>query len=375
MAVSGLARARPRTARKGGTFAVLDRGIVTIAPAEIRRAIRRIQDGDIREVARDRNSVCYRVPLTLDGGATEVALVKVPRPGPQRTNSDATFAGEAAIIAKLPDAGVECAHRLLARARLGGVHFLLTTYVPGAHPDAAHDPLDEPRLQRLFDTLFTMDCRGLMHYDLKPANIIFDGDRHGLIDFEFARFEPWHDSNAGTTVAYCDDFNASPNPHFRGRTNVANFEFRTLSAYLAHLARATSETCLDDFLYAYLQIKSRYCARIAQFLSDLPPESTERLATQAGIAPPEAAQRLGNAAAVSERLAVVLRDASKPMREMERALMDFRRDVFERRRPDAQRLRVAALDRLSREKAGTTALPNDYLDCMVQTFDRVWRSR
>lgn len=131
MAASGLAALPPSDARTEDEFAILDMGAAEIPAAEVLRAIRRVRDGEFDEVAHDRNSVCYCVPIALAGASTKIALIKVPRPGPQRTNSDRTFAGEAAIIARLPEAGIACAYSLLARARLGEVHFLLTTYVPG----------------------------------------------------------------------------------------------------------------------------------------------------------------------------------------------------------------------------------------------------
>ena len=81
-------------------FAILDSGALPVAAAEIRRAIRRVQDGEATEVARDRNSICYRVPLASAADAHGMAVIKVPRPGPQRTNGDVTFAGEAAILAQ-----------------------------------------------------------------------------------------------------------------------------------------------------------------------------------------------------------------------------------------------------------------------------------
>jgi hypothetical protein len=230
-------------------------------------------------------------------------------------------------------------------------------------------------LPDFFDSLFAMDCQGLLHYDLKPANILIDGDRHGLIDFEFARFESWHDAFATATSTYCEDFNASPNPHFPARSNVANFEFRTLAAYLAGLARSMSPVHADEFFRDYLQVKSGYYARMGQFLADLAPQAIERLAARAGIDVRDAKRRLGDAAAFAERLAALLHDASEAVRHLERALIAFRQNVFERLRGEAQRLRLAAFARLHRDATRTNAPPSDYLDAMTRTFDLVWRSR
>jgi hypothetical protein len=69
-----------------------------------------------------------------------------------------------------------------------------------------------------------------------------------------------------------------------------------------------------------------------------------------------------------------MRNASVPVVELERALMAFRRHVFERRPRDANRLRVAAFDLCRRECTGTNALPTDYVEAMASTFDLVWRS-
>ena len=371
---SARVRAGPAKPERGPDVAICERGTLPIAAAEIRRVIRIVLQGDATEFARDRNSVCYRVLLREGGGVPRPAVVKAPRPGPQRTNGDVTFAGEAGILARLPQAGITNAYRLLARAKAGDVHFLLTTHVPGAHPDPAQHPLDTPQLQGIFDTLFAMDCQGLMHYDLKPGNLLLDGKRHGLIDFEFARFESWQDAYAPATTTYCEDFNVSPNPHFPARTNVANFEFRTLAGYLAGLARATPTAGAAEFLRHYLQAKSRYHERMGQFLADLAPESADRMAKQGGIAVRDVRRRLGEAAAFADRLVALMRNPSKQVAEFEHSLMAFRQCVFERRRREAQSLRAAAFDRLRRDGIGASALPTEYLSAMAGTFDLVWRS-
>ncbi len=336
--------------------------------------VRRVLAGGAIEFARDRNSICHRVHLHTEDGASRMAVVKVPRPGPQRTNDDCTFAHEAAILARLPETGVVNAHRLLARARVGDGHFLLTSHLPGAHPDPLHHPLDLPRLQGIFDSLFAMDCQGLMHYDLKPANILLDGSQHGFIDFEFARFEAWQDAYAPATRLYCADFNASPNVHFPARTNVANFEFRTFSGYLDVIGQSTSAGDAAALVRDYLHAKSRYHARMGQFLATPAPESTERLAMHGGLTVRQVRQRLGMAAAFADRLAALMRNASAPVVELERALMAFRRHVFERRRQDAHLLRSAAFDRCRRGGIGASGFPADYVEAMAATFDLVWQS-
>ena len=156
---------------------------------------------------------------------------------------------------------------------------------------------------------------------------------------------------------------------------MANFEFRTLSAYLAGLARATSVADADEFFRAYLQVKARHYARMGQFLADLAAESIERLAARAGVPARDVIRRLDDAAAFADRLSGLLHDANEPVLDLERTLIAFRQHVFERRRDEARRLRLAVFDRLRRDGIGTTALPPDYLGAMTTTFDLVWRSR
>jgi hypothetical protein len=86
-------------------------------------------------------------------------------------------------------------------------------------------------------------------------------------------------------------------------------------------------------------------------------------------------RRLDAGAAFSNRLAILLYDASESVRQLERALMDFRRQIFESRRQEAQQVRNAVFDRLQANGSGTAMLPGDYLEATIKTFDLVWRSR
>jgi type IV secretory pathway protease TraF len=149
-----------------------------------------------------------------------------------------------------------------------------------------------------------------MHYDLKPGNILFDRDTHGFVDFEFARFEPWLDAFAPAAATYCEDYNVSPNPYFPSRSNVANFEFRTLFRYLAELEEAGPVSAPETFFRGYLQEKSRYHTRMASHLAGLAPDSVERMSARAGVTGEEVRCRLAKAAAYENTLAALMHEAS-----------------------------------------------------------------
>ena len=357
----------------GLDIALLDAGEFPISMPEIRRVILSVLTGATTEFARDRNSTCYCVPLSAGTDVPAAAVVKVPRAGPQRTNDDVTFSREAQILASLPKAGIPNTYQLLARIRAGDTHYLLTTHLPGAPPDPILRPLGGGALQGLFDSLFLMDRQGLMHYDLKPANILLDGDRHGFIDFEFGRFESWHDAYAPATANYCEDYNVSSNPHFPSRTNVANFEFRTLAQYLVGLRQGIGPADADNFFRAYLRERSGYHRRMGRFLADLPRVTAERIAARGAIATPDAFARLAKAASYEHRLAALLHDACSPVADFERSLIVFRQDIFEHRREAAHTVRMQAFERSARS-LDTQALPADYVEAMARTFERVWRS-
>ena len=374
MFASDGAHAGPGWHGSGAECVVVDAGALPFDRRELRAAIGSILDGRLAELARDRNSMCYRVSLSGPDGCPDSAIVKVPRPGPQRTNDDATFAWEAEVLARLPAAGIGGAPALLARVAAAGSHFLFTTELPGKHPDARTHPLDGRQLCAIMDGLYAMDCRSFMHYDLKAANILIDGDRAGFIDFEFARFVGSSDAYGPAAAIFCEDFNVSGNPFFPARTNVANFEFRTLHRYLLDLAATRSPRIADDLHCEWLHRRSAYHRRMAGFLAELAETSAARVAVGSGIGEDEARRRLHAGAAHENLLATLFQDPSGVVARVERMLMAFRCAVFERRTDESRDLQDAALAEISDAAPLARVMPDAYRKATARTLDLVGRS-
>ena len=353
--------------------AVLDAGARPIAATEFGRAIAAIVAGAVPACARDRNAICYRVDLAESAGAAVAAIVKRPRMGPQRTNADATFAWEAAMLAALPAAGIGCAPALLARVVAGGEHFLFMTEMPGRHPDPADAPFDGPQLRSILDHLFEMDRRGLMHYDLKPGNILVEGDRAGFIDFEFARFQDSDQTWTAANAARCADFNVSGNPHFPAHSNVANFEFRALDRYLADIdvAAAGSAAALHG---EWLAGKAVCHRRMALHLDAVPDPDIDRMAHAAGMSALAGRAKLRAAAAHERLLAGLYEQPHDAVLRIERLLMGFRCAVFERNAAAVRRLGAAATAMLDPAAAHAGALPDAYRQGCMRILDLVARS-
>ena len=353
---------------------ILDAGRAPADPAFYARAIRSIVEGRLAEVARDRNSTCYRVLVERRGARSVAAIVKVARFGPQRTNPDTSFAGEARILARLPAAGVANAPELLARVEAGGRHFLFTTELPGRHPDAARHPLDERALRAILGGLHAMDRRALMHYDLKAANILIDGDRAAFVDFEFARFEDLHAAYAPATVAFCEDFNVSANPFFPARSNVANFEFRALHRHLLELCAQQSAAAAGDLARCWLCAKADHHRRMAGALAELAATALARIADAGGIAEDEARGRVSAGAGYEGLLASLFADPCDAVVRIERALMAFRCAIFDRDAGEAASRRHAAMAELDRGALSAHALPDAYVRGTTRVLELVGRS-
>lgn len=366
--------ATPAVPGDAGDIAVLDRGVPAADPGALAAAIAAIGTGRAPEIAHDRNAVCHRVTLTTDGGAPFPAIVKRPRPGPQRTNPDATFAWEAAVLARLPAAGIATAPALVARVAAGGTYFLFSTELPGRHPDARAHPLGEPQFAAVLDAVFAMDRVALMHYDLKPANILVDGNQAAFIDYEFARFGDPEAAFSAQSHADCADFNVSANPHLPARSNVANFEFRTLDRHLHELALAHSGLAADDALRGWLRCKAVFHRRMGLLLAARADGAAGAYAHAGGITPAAARERLRAAARYEQLLDALFSQPHDVVLRIERALMAFRCAVFERRSDAALLARNVVVDALDAEDACAPPLPPPYRAAALRVLEFVARS-
>jgi hypothetical protein len=356
-------------------FAILDAGGRVIAAAQVARAIRAIAANEAVAFESGRNSTCFAVRLDVGEGETERVAVKVPRLGPQRTNDDATFAVESAVLAGLPEAGIANAPKLLARVAAKAGHFLFITWLPGAHPDPTDRPLEARHLETILASLTAMDRRGLQHYDLKATNILVDGGTVGFVDFEFARFEGCLNAFDPRRTAFCEDYNVSGNPHFPARTNVANFEFRTLYRYCADLAAGQSPAVSEAYFCQYLQLRAEHHARMAEFFAELERTSSDAMAACGGFDASEARRRLGNATAHEQMVARLLLRPDARVVQIEWSLLALRHDMFEHPGEDVLRRLRDFLDELRRDATITRGVPVAFLEAAARTAELIGRSR
>ena len=229
--------------------------------------------------------------------------------------------------------------------------------------------MDSGTLAAIVDSLLGMDCAGLIHYDLKPANILINGRRAGFLDFEFSRFECWADAYAPGKRAFCDDFNVGLNPHFPARSNLANFEFRTLSRYCQVLDETVAPR-QPRCLRAYLGQRSRYHFGRAAWLSARAEQGVAAIAAASGQAPEFVRISLGAAVSFEQELAELTIAADDELIAVERSLMDYRRQVFER---DTK----AAGDTLRRLSSEAEAMrgKDAYVRAVMAAIQAIGRSR
>ncbi len=314
----------------GGSLCILDRRHPGIAPGSILRTLEDALSGRGGYLNRGRNSICYRTTLENEHGAREEVLLKEPALDGYRTNPDATFAGEARMLATLSGLAARGIPRLVARVRYGATHYLIATFVAGDCPDPLRNPLSRARLDDLVWKLFLLDREGFIHYDLQAPNILLCGSEAGLIDFEFAgRADPCavYGPEAGRAS---EDYNVSDNPHYPVRSCICNFEFRTVYPYMEALGATRSAQAAGRFFRSYLGSKARYREYARGHFETLLRTRAGDIGRGSGRDPGYVASELGKAIAYEGVLERVLENPAPDVLAMEYGVMRYRYLLFHR---------------------------------------------
>jgi hypothetical protein len=348
---------------------VLEAGRETPAAADLARLVAACRNGEAAFVGADRNAVCHRGSLCDAHGVPREVVIKMARAWPARTNPDPTFGAEARNLLALEARAIAAVPRLVARVHTGGIHVLVASWTPGDHPDVDRNPLTSHQMRRLLDWCLAAEREGFLHYDLKPRNVLTDEDSVAVIDVEFGRFEAG-DAFAADD-AWLDDYNVATNPHLPRRSNVANFEFRTLDRLCGALERAGRDAAASRLVDAWLRAKAAYHHRLNAHLiwhrrrSSRPEGWPDR-------EPPSALAdcREGARAARHERLLADLYAVpGGRIVAIERALMRSRARVFE----PAGEEGLEAVEIAQRTLARTAGVPQAYRDDVARVLARLAR--
>ncbi|MCQ2739942.1 MAG: hypothetical protein MJ237_06920 [bacterium] len=150
-----------------------------------------------------------------------------------------------------------------------GDYVLISQKINGQKPDPHNNRFNDKNLNQMVAVLAKLDTPDvywnmkkpfktprknslLMHYDLKPGNVLISQDNFGVVDFEYLdfieppRFKIKKEKNWGIIVNY-SDISGVP-------SNLRNFEYRTLLPYLMKLEPKEA----NKLFVQYLKHKSNY---------------------------------------------------------------------------------------------------------------------
>ncbi|MCQ2754062.1 MAG: aminoglycoside phosphotransferase family protein [bacterium] len=163
--------------------------------------------------------------------------------------------------------GIQRGH--IAYKNREGDYFIISEKIQGQKPDPQSNQFNDANLSQMATVLAKLDTPDvywnmkkpfktprknslLMHYDLKPGNVLISPDNFGVIDFEYLdfinipRFKVKKEKNWGIITNY-SDISGIP-------SNLRNFEYRTLLPYLMKLEPQEA----NKLFIQYLKHKSDY---------------------------------------------------------------------------------------------------------------------
>lgn len=180
-----------------------------------------------------------------------------------------------------------------------GKYYLMSQIINGVHP--THSGLTENHLRGIINKSFTLDINGIVHTDLQNQNIILENEfsekfidfgayniltNHGNyidsnnVDYHQFMDDGWveRETNSDFKQKFIKTFysnnqkydikNYSDNPYLKIKSNISNFEFRSIYDYL--MQNDISNPKL--FFRTYLKLKANhYHSKMVDFLSELQP--------------------------------------------------------------------------------------------------------
>jgi tRNA A-37 threonylcarbamoyl transferase component Bud32 len=291
---------------------------------------RGIADSRLTYLSTGANSICYRAILREEDGAERDVIVKKALLDGTRTNPDTTFVREAHLLGLLRQINIQDVPALIGRFQYRNRYYLLVGFVPGCHPDAVYNPFLPDHLSDLFQKLARLDSAGFIHYDLQIPNILLNGNRVGIIDFEFGeQVDPTENYREDKEV-FCEDYNVSSNPYFPIRSSLSNFEFRSLYGYLQKLCSDVSKDAARHFLFQYLACRRFYHHAFRNDLEVLRDNGADLVSRQSKRPLLEVLDLLDGAIAYEQILSRLYINPSPQIATCEYLIMKYRYCLFNR---------------------------------------------
>lgn len=203
-------------------------------------------------------SSVYETSLAING-VEQPVVIKILKVGAERPSyAPASFLptedapGEGPILlkkAKIKKFG-DKQQKLISVFSCNGTEYLVTTAVEGKYPNARNNPFKPVHLSKMIDYSIELDKAGLHHYDLRPDNLLINGDDIEIIDFGGSRIEKPSLSffNPSEKKLKIKNFNRGDNPFLYAPSNLAHFERRGIYNYMMEMPDGEQKQFFTDYL-------------------------------------------------------------------------------------------------------------------------------